>query len=204
MDEEKQNEKPAPTLPEVTKDKAIPPESRVNRITLRILRWLLGVLILMGLGAMLVIFALYQPTRQMLAESQEQVEQAGQRIAELEGEVANLSTFEEQNQDLRVELDKTGLHVTILSARSDVAAAQLALALNDPAKARLALSKTPETLEKLEGMLEPGKKKLAADMQARLDLAVKEIGENAYAANSDLDVLATALLELENAYFAKP
>jgi len=204
VDEEKQNEKPVSTIPEATKDKGSPPPSRLNRITLRLLRLLLGILILMGLGAVLVIYTLYLPTRQKLIDSQEQVEQADQRVTELEGEVGGLSTFEEQNQDLLVELDKSRLQVAILSARADVSAAQLALALNNPAKARLALSKTPETLKKLESMLEPGKKKLAEDMQARLDLAVKEIGENAYAANSDLDVLATGLLELENAFFAKP
>ena len=204
MDEEKQNEKPAPTIPDATKDKGIPPQSRLNRISLRLLRWLLGILIIMGLGALLVIYTLYLPTRQKLVQSQEQVEQAGQRVTELEGEVGSLSTFEEQSQDLQVGLDKSRLHVAILSARADVVAAQLALALNNHAKARLALSKTPETLKKLESMLEPGKKKLAADMQARLELAMKGIGENAYAANSDLDVLATGLLELENAYFAKP
>lgn len=199
MDEEKQNEKPASPLPEATKE-----QSRLNRTSLRVLRWLLGILILMGMGALLVIYTLYMPTRQKLEQSQGQIEQADQRVTELEGEVGNLSTFEEQNQDLLVELDKTRLHVAILSARADVAAAQLALALNDPSKARLALSKTLDTLKKLESMLEPGKKKLAADMQARLNLALKEIGENAYAANSDLDVLTTGLLELENAYFAKP
>jgi len=204
VDDEKQNEKPASAIPEATKEKVSPPPSRLNRIALRLLRWLLGILIVMGLGALLAIYTLYMPTRQKLMDSQQQVEQADQRVAELEGEVGNLSTFEEQNQDLLDELEKTTLHVTILSARADVAAAQLALAQNDPAKARLALSKTPETLKNLESMLEPGKKKLAKDMQARLDLAVKEIGENAYAANSDLDVLATGLLELENAYFAKP
>ena len=158
----------------------------------------------MGLGALLVIITLYRPLQQSLGESRGQGEQAQQRIADLESQVNSLSPFEAKNKDLQAELDKAELHIAILSARADVAAAQLALAQNDQAKARLVLSKTPETLKKLENLLEPGKKKLATDMQERLQLALKGIGGNAYAAASDLDVLTTGLTELENAYFAKP
>lgn len=204
MDEEKQNEKPTSTAPETPQVKQSPPESRLNYFLLRLLRWALGILIVAGLGALLVIFTIYRSKQQELVQSQDQLQQANARIADLEGKVENLSTFEGQNQNLQAELEKAQLHVAILSARSDVAAAQLALAQNDQAKARLAVSKTPETLKMLENMLDPGKKKLATDMQSRLDLAIKGIGENAYAAGSDFDVLATGLLELENAYFAKP
>ncbi len=204
MDEEKQNEKPASTTPELPQVKQGPPESRLNHFLLSLLRWALGILIIAGLGALLVIFTIYRSKQQELVQSQGQLQQANVRIADLESKVENLSTFEGQNQDLQAELEKAQLHVAILSARSDIAAAQLALARNDQAKARLAVSKTPETLKMLENMLDPGKKKLATDMQSRLELAVKGIGENAYAAASDFDVLATALLELENAFFAKP
>lgn len=204
MDEEKLNEKPTSTAPETPQVKQGPPESRLNYFLLRLLRWALGILIVAGLGALLVIFTIYRSKQQELVQSQDQLQQANARIADLEGKVENLSTFEGQNQNLQAELEKAQLHVAILSARSDVAAAQLALAQNDQAKARLAVSKTPETLKMLENMLDPGKKKLATDMQSRLDLAIKGIGENAYAAASDFDVLATGLLELENAYFAKP
>ena len=204
MDEEKQNEKPASTAPETPAVKQGPPESRLNQFLLRLLRWAVGILIVAGLGALLVIFTIYRSKQQELVQSQGQLQQANVRITDLESKVDNLSTFEGQNQNLQAELEKAQLHVAILSARSDIAAAQLALAQNDQAKARLAVSKTPETLKMLENMLDPGKKKLATDMQSRLELAVKGIGDNAYAAASDFDVLATSLLELENAYFAKP
>jgi len=181
-----------------------PTESRLNRFLVRTLRWLAGILIVMGIGALLVIFTLYRPLQQRLGDSQVQGEQADQRIADLEGQIESLSPFESQNQDLKAELEKSELHVAILSARADVATAQLALAKNDDTKARLALSKTPETLKKLGDLLEADKKKVATDMQDRLVLATKGIGVNAYAAASDLDVLMTSLIELENAYFAKP
>ncbi len=204
MDDKKQNDKPVTPAPEIPKAQERPAESRLNRFLVRTLRWLIGILIVMGLGALLVIFTLYRPLQQSLGASRVQGEQADQRIADLESQIEGLSTFETQNQDLKAELEKSELHVAILSARADVATALLALAKNDETKARLALSKTPETLKKLGSLLEPDKKKVATDLQARLDLAVKGIGVNAYAAASDLDVLATGLIELENAYFAKP
>ncbi len=204
MDDKKQNDNPVTPAPEIPKAQERPAESRLNRFLVRTLRWLIGILIVMGLGALLVIFTLYRPLQQSLGASRVQGEQADQRIADLESQIEGLSTFETQNQDLKAELEKSELHVTILSARADVATALLALAKNDETKARLALSKTPETLKKLGSLLEPDKKKVATDLQARLDLAVKGIGVNAYAAASDLDVLATGLIELENAYFAKP
>jgi len=202
--DEPQETKPEPVSAKETKAPQPKPESRMNRFMVSLMRWVLGILILAGLGALLAIYALYLPMRQRLQQSQAEVESANQRVADLEGKVEGLTPIETKNKDLQVELGKAELHVTILSARADIAAAQLALALNDPVKARLALNKTPETLKKLESQLESDKKKLATDMQSRLELAVKGIGNNAYAANSDLDVLATGLIELENAYFAKP
>jgi len=181
-----------------------PPESRLNRFLVRALRSLLIFLIILGLGALLAIYTLYMPARQALAQAKAESAQLNQKLAEMESRMENVTALEQKNQELQAALDKASLHVTILSARADIAAAQLALAQNDPAKARLALSKTPDTLKALSELLEPSQKKVATDMQERLSLAIKGIGQNAYAAASDLDVLMTSLMELENAYFAKP
>lgn len=204
--EEAEKDQAKPEAPPVEQAKAVEPkpESRLNRFLVRLLRWLLGILIVAGLGALLAIFTVYMPVRQKLDQSQGEVEQGAGRIAELESEVDRLSAMEAKNDALQAELDKSELHVAILSARADVAAAQLALEQDDPAKARLALSKTGETIKALGSLLKPGEKKLATDLQSRLELALKGIGENAFAAASDLNVLATGLTELENAYFAKP
>jgi cytoskeletal protein RodZ len=205
---EKQNDKPVSPAPEISRaperQPEKPTESRANRFLVRTLRWLVGILIVMGLGALLVIFALYRPMQQTLGESRSQGEQASQRIAELESQVETLSTLEAKNKQLQAELDKAELHMAILSARADVATAQVALAQEDQAKARQALNKTPQTLKKIEGLVKPSDKQLATYMQERLDLAVKGIGVNAYAATSDLDVMATSLVELEKTYFGAP
>ena len=92
----------------------------------------------------------------------------------------------------------------ILSARTDVAQARLALAQGDPTKARIALSKTGDTLESLEGMLEADQRKVVVDMQNQLNSIRAEIDENPSAGEADLAVLATWLLEMENAFFVTP
>ena len=189
---------------ELEKPQEAKPESRLNRFVLRAVRWLIGILIIAGLGAMAVVFTLYVPLQQRLTQTQSDLEQASSRVTELESEVERLATFEEKNKALQGEMDKTELHVAVLSARADVAAAQLALEQDDAPKARLALSKTGATIEKLEGLLKSGEKALAADMQSRLELALEGIGANDFAAASDLSVLANSLIELENAYFAVP
>jgi hypothetical protein len=52
--------------------------------------------------------------------------------------------------------------------------------------------------------VDKSQQKIVSDLESRLILATGEIDTNPYAAQSDLDVLATGLLELENAYFSTP
>lgn len=182
--------------------------SRAARAFTRGLRWTLVFLIVFGAGILLALFAWYRPAVSLLNAANQQIaeveSQTSQRITSLQAEASTLPELQTQNQELGSALTQAQLHVTILSARADVAAAQLALAQQEPTKARLALSKTGETLKTMGTLLQTDQVKLAADMQNRLELAISEIGENQNAAESDLEVLATDLLELENAYFAKP
>lgn len=170
----------------------------------RLLAWLLVILIAFSLGALVVLYTLYLPERQGLEAMQADLVQANQKVAELESRVDSLSGLESKNQDLEGAMQEANLHINILKARADVATALQALAKNDPARARVALSKTGQTLDAIKELLEPGQQKTADDMQARLKLALGEIGDRAFAAESDLNVLATSLMELENAYFAAP
>jgi type II secretory pathway component PulM len=196
---------PAPVQATPPKEKKPPKtESRSRRIILRTVRWVLGLLIVLGLGALVVLFTLYIPARQKVNESNARLEQANQKVAELQNQIANLSGLENNNKSLQSEIDKANLHIAILSIRTDVAMAQLALAKNDPTKARVALTQTPATLTKLAGLIDSNQRKVVTDMQDRLKLATAELDSNAYAAQSDLDVLATSLVELENAYFTSP
>lgn len=179
-------------------------ESRSKRIILRTIRWMLGFLIVLGLGVLIVLFTLYIPARQQINASNARLQQADQKIADLQNQITSLSGLQNSNQSLQSQYDKSNLHIVILSARVDVANAQLALAKNDKTKAQVALSQTPDTLTKLKGLIDQNQQKIVTDMQDRLTLAVKELDSNTYAAQSDLDVLATSLVDLENTYFTNP
>lgn len=177
------------------------PESRLQRFARLSIRWLAGLLIVFALGVLATVFVLLQPARQDLSQTRTELEQANQRITELETEVDRLSTFERSNQKLSEDLDKANLHITILRALSDVNAARLALAMDDPASARVHLTNTDQTLQELEGLVEANSQELVLSMQDRLELALSEIGDDGFAAQSDLGVLATNLVQLENTYF---
>ena len=203
----KEDVKPQPAASAASAEaqaKAPKPQSRMNRALQRGFRWLLGFLIVAGLGALLVIFTLYLPLRQSLGQSQAEVEQMKQQVAELEGDIDRFSPLETENQDLQAELDQSSLHIALLTTRADIATAQVALAQEDPEAARLALKDTARTLRSMLSKLKPEDKDLVTNLLARLDLALKGIGENNYAAASDLDVLATGLVELEKTYFPGP
>jgi len=187
------------------------PTNRLRGLFWNVMRWGLGILIVVGVGVLLAIFTLYRPVKDQLSVANDELRQANSQIAELNQQITELNrqidslkSLEEKNKALETTADLAALHAAILSARTDVSQAQLALAKNETARARVALSKTGDTLDKIENQLPAGQGEVVADMRARLELALDELEENTYAAESDLDVLATSLLELENAIFSKP
>jgi DNA repair exonuclease SbcCD ATPase subunit len=132
------------------------------------------------------------------------LDDAEDRIAELEAEVSRLTPLGEDNQRLQAELEDAELHVHILSAKADVAEAHLALIQESTADARVILNDTADTLEALVDMLASDQQEVVADMQERLELVLSEIGDDPFAARSDLEVLAVKLTQLENAFFTGP
>lgn len=178
------------------------PETRSQRFLRLSIRWLAGILILFGLGVIAAVFLLYRPTTQALSQAGDDLTQAEQRVAELEAEVDRLQSLEGENEALLEELNQAQLHIQILSALSDVNAARLDLANDDVASARLDLTNTTETLERLGELVAPEQQEAVQAMQDRLDLALAEVDRDAFAAQSDLRVLATNLVQLENTFFA--
>lgn len=188
-----------------------PDENRLRRFVWRAARWILALLVIFMLGFLTAVYGLYRPAlneRQVvahqLADAQEEIaarendiESSQGQINDLEAHIEELSALETLNQELE-------LHVTILSARSDVVSARLALANEDPPRARAALARTDETLNRLQGLLAADQVDLVTDMQDRLELVLSEIDDDAFAADSDLGVLERSLLELENDYFTQP
>jgi len=179
-------------------------ESRARLFFKRLLRWLVGLLIIFGLGFITAIFSLFLPARQVTNQQAAALADAHQKIEELTNQLAELNGLQKKYQESLENQQKANLFISILSARVDIANAQLAMANGDTARARLSLSQTSKQLQTLEKLVETGQRKIVTDMQDRLELALAGIESNPYAAQSDLDVLANSLLELQSVYFTTP
>ena len=190
-------------------------ESRSKHFFRQALRVALAFVIIIGIGAILVIFLLYIPERQKSTQNSQDLVQANQtidlmqsQIADLETELLNqqdrFDTLLGENQELNSSLDMAELQVVIISVRTDIANARLALAVDDSGQARLILTNTPKSFDKMENLLPEGDAEIVDNLRERLELVLGEIERDAYAAESDLDVLDKALLELENNYLTRP
>jgi hypothetical protein len=192
---------------------AKPVDSKTRRFFRKLIRWTVGLLIIFGLGLLTGIFMFYRPS---LDESKNAIQQitadldnANERILDLQTEIsglkaqiASLEPFEDANVDLMAAQDDFRLHIAILEARVDVASARLPLMAAESAQARVYLDKTGESLDLITELLDPDQREVAVAMVDRLNLVLSEIDDDPYAAESDLDVLATKLLELEDALFS--
>lgn len=195
---------------EVLEEPATEPEeegrerSKAARFFRKVLVWLVIVAIAFGAGVGTSYFVLYQPAMGKVAQTTQDLEDAEAEVANLEGEVERLSAFEERNQDLEAEIQQTKVHITLLSARSSVSDALLALSEDNLAEAKLELDKVGKTLDTLETMLNEDQVEVVINMQQRHELIMEELEEDRFSARSDLEVLSSKLGSLENTLFASP
>jgi septal ring factor EnvC (AmiA/AmiB activator) len=162
-------------------------------------------LIVFLLGGLAAIYLFYLPERDQLAAAQAQQSEteaslaaANTRISELEAEIARLQSLQVENDRLEAEMLQAELHIALLHARVDVANAWVALLQEQPDAAKAVLSNTNSTLERAVNLVAPDQRDLVRGMQQRLQLAQSGIDSDVNAALSDLSVLATNLLQLEN------
>ncbi len=187
--------------PAAVPEQPVSKESRFGRFMKTATRWLFGLLIVFGLGALAVIFALYTPTRQALQQSQTDLQTANQKISDLESQVQKMTTLESQNAALQKEVDAGTLHIKLLTALADVDTARVALAEKDSAAAKTALTNTTATLKDVASLAGSDQSEAVKFIQDRLNLVLGEVETDAATAQSDLVVMATKLLELEKALF---
>ena len=179
------------------------PKKRRN-IFRRILIWLVVIALAFAAGFYVDSYLRYQPQRELTAERTAELEEARTEINRLEDEIDRLSVFEEINQQLEEENVRLETHLTVLSTRVAVANATLAVAQDNISEARLALDKVGTNLEKLESMLNAEQVEVVQNMQQRHELIVEEVEVDTFTALSDLEVLASKLLSLENTLFVAP
>jgi hypothetical protein len=190
---------PPTEVPEVP----VKPENRFTKFLRRLGMAAIIFLVIFILGGLTTYFTLYRPQRQELSKTREELKTAEGRISELENRITSLSSLDVKNKEIQAELDQSKIHVAILSAQVDVITAQLDLAKDDTAAARLILTKTPETLKTLKSLVGSAGEKAMTEMQARLVLATGGLA-NKDIATKDLEALTLMLIQLENTFFTSP
>ncbi len=177
------------------------PESRPKKTMRGFLRWLLGVLLAFGLGALLIVFALYLPTRQELVKANADLEHANATVTSQTDQITTLQTG---NETLQKDLDSAKLHSYVLKALSGVHGASLALTAGDYAGARLSLIQASDALDIMSGLLGTDQKDVLTAMQQSAAQALTKLKINLSSAQPELDQLTNNLVQLEANLFPNP
>jgi hypothetical protein len=114
-----------------------------------------------------------------------------------------LTPLEAQNMALQKEVDAANTHIKILTILTEVDTARVALAHNDAAAAKIALTNTPAALKEMAVLAGSSQAEAIKIIQDRFDIVMGEIENDAATAQTDLEVMATKLLELEQALFGQ-
>jgi len=184
------------TLPEIS------PEVHPPKKTLRAaLSWVLVGLVAFGLGALLILYLLYVPTRQNLSKTDADLKQANAAITEKTGQIA---TLEAEKQGLQKNLDAVTRHMALIKALAEVRAASQAVAANDYAGARLSLTEASATLDTLSTLLGADQKDVIAAMQKSAAQALADLKTDVKSAQPELDQLTKNLVQLEDSLFPNP
>ena len=142
-------------------------ETRPQKKSVQVaLRWVVLALVAFWLGALLIVFLLYDPTRK--------------------------------------NLDSARLHMYVLKALSGVRGANLALAADDYAGARLSLTQTSAALDTLSTLLGADHKDVLTAMQMSAAQALTDVKTDLKSAQPELDQLTKNLAQLEDNLFPNP
>lgn len=173
------------------------PKKEPSRFTIflrTLLRWVTGALAIFALGIVLTWIIQVNPKVKKLRELKEQVVQ-------LESELDSLSAVEAENEVLLASLEDAQNHLSLLSILVDVSSAQLAINDGNLETALAALAETDAKIDFLMESLGSAQQETLETMGERLSLALSEINEDAFAAQSDLEVLRNSILALERSLF---
>jgi cell division protein FtsB len=206
--QEEQEKTPFEDVPAESPPADSPPEkkelSRARKIWRRVLIWLVVLAIFFAGGFFLDTYLRYSPAQDQIAVLKADLEDKTAEITSLQEEIDRLNQFEEQNASLLDQIDQLEIHLNLLSGRTAVAEASLAVEQDRISDARLALDTLGKSLESLRGSLNADQTEVVDSMRQRYELVLNEMGNEGYSVLTDLDLLANRLIALENNLFANP
>ncbi len=188
-------------IPKETPEELPKEPSKFALFLRKLLLWATGTLTIFTLGIVLMWIVQVRPRTIELRELESQLQSANQEIEKLAGELDILKAVDAENAALEATLDETLMHLNLLSVLVDVSNAQLALNDGNLEMAQAALAETDSKLDLLAIDLDGNRQDTVEAMQERLSLALGEINEDTFAAQSDLEVLRNTLLALERSLF---
>ena len=165
------------------------------------MRMVLAGLLVFGLGALLIAFGFYLPTRQNLDKANASLNQA---TTTLTSNTNQITTLQAANTALQKNLDAATLHLTVLKALSGVRGASLAIAAGDYAGARLSLTEASAALDSMSGLLGTDQKDVFSALQQSAAQAMIDVKANLKSAQPELDQLTNNLVQLEKNLFTTP
>ncbi|MBN1873716.1 MAG: hypothetical protein JXA33_05765 [Anaerolineae bacterium] len=179
----------------------IKPETRLQKSMHSAWRWVLVAVLAFGLGALLIVFTLYVPTRQKLDKANADLEHTN---AVLTSKTDQITTLQTGAETLQKNLDSTTLHMDVLKALSGVRGASLAVAANDYAGARLSLIQATEALATLSDRLGTEQKDVFTAMLQSAAQTLADVQTDLKSAQPELDQLTQNLVQLEDNLFPNP
>lgn len=103
-----------------------------------------------------------------------------------------------------MKMDDLNIHLVILGLRAGVADASLAVEQGRQADAKLALSKVGSSLDSLYKLLDEDQGEVVDSMIQRYQLVMIELENDGATVLTDLELISSKLLTLENTLFATP
>lgn len=176
------------------------PESGIRRFFRSLVRWLLLLVLLFGLGVAATYFWLYQPLTEQHQKAQADLQQTRQLLEQTQKDLKTAQT-DTQNLKGQVETAQAKLagetnRANLQTVLTDVTTARLALANKDGASAQAALQAAKTHLGPLMPVIKEKDSARADAVSTRLDLVMNELNRDPRTAVSDLDVLTRNLQEL--------
>ncbi len=178
--------------------------SRARVIWRKILIWLVVITFAFAGGILVDTILRYEPEKTKVAELTADLESSAAEISQLEDEIVELNLLKDQNAALLAELELVKTHLALLSSRTAVANATLALEQNRPEDGALELEKLGTTLINLKSLLSGDEEVVVENLIQRQKLIVIELEKDNISAQIDLEILAARLNNLEITLFTTP
>ena len=190
--EQPAGERPIPSALPLQPAKA---ESRLRRFLRQLVRWTLGVLILLGIGFVAALLLLYMPLRRQADARAAELSAAQTRIESLEAQLAEKAQLQKLYQQSLERLKSADFQNNVLRLEMEIASARIYLYEGKLELAKTAMQNAQAILKAVQSGASSAQRTALTEMETRLTLALNGLEKDTYAAQSDLDVLARNLSE---------